>query len=92
VVPVTLKLLPFASVPMKFVCAVWADADALHHRMVLHKGGTGRVMGGKNLPIAPGNPKVQNPNPKLSDLIIWDLGICDVDGHRTDCAENSQED
>ena len=33
VVPVTLKLLPFASVPAKFVCAVWAVPVALHHRV-----------------------------------------------------------
>ena len=31
--PVTLQLLPPASVPAKFVCAVWADAVALHHRV-----------------------------------------------------------
>ena len=35
--PVTLQVLPFASVPLKVDCAVCADADTLHHlvRMVV---------------------------------------------------------
>lgn len=31
--PVMLQAFPFASVPLKFDCAVWADADTLHHRV-----------------------------------------------------------
>src|SRR6266550_1763451 len=31
--PEMLQALPFASVPLKFDCAVWADADTLHHRV-----------------------------------------------------------
>jgi hypothetical protein len=29
--PVAVHALPFASVPLKVVCAVWAAADTLHH-------------------------------------------------------------
>ena len=31
--PVMLQAFPFASVPLKFDCAVWADADTLHQRV-----------------------------------------------------------
>jgi hypothetical protein len=31
--PVMLHAFPFASVPLKFDCAVWADADTLHQRV-----------------------------------------------------------
>ena len=31
--PVTLHALPFASVPLKVDCAVWADGETLHHRV-----------------------------------------------------------
>jgi len=31
--PVTLHAFPFASVPLNVVCAVWAAADTLHHRV-----------------------------------------------------------
>jgi hypothetical protein len=31
--PVTLHVFPFASVPLKLDCAVWAAADTLHHRV-----------------------------------------------------------
>jgi hypothetical protein len=31
--PVTVHVRPLASRPLKFVCAVWADADALHQRV-----------------------------------------------------------
>jgi len=31
--PVILHAFPFASVPLEFDCAVWADADTLHQRV-----------------------------------------------------------
>ena len=33
VAPVMVQVRPFASVPLKFVCAVCAEGDELHHRV-----------------------------------------------------------
>src|SRR6478672_4173104 len=55
--PVTLHVFPFASVPLKLDCAVWAAADTLHHRvrMVVDPFAAMRRFGLVAAPAAPSN-------------------------------------